>query len=200
VSLATGVWLANVAFLICGTSTFRTFRRPNLSLTMWFLIPGAARVNGPTPDILILLAHLASYHLQIRSSVVDSRCAIGNIQSNKPTFISILVAYIVLLLIMLVGLFRLRSPGVGWLDLGRRLWKQVRVAGRLFLILLRKGGRRDPLLLMRFPSKRVSFGSCLRPSPNSYRWYVQSALPLYVSSRSTPLNECHDLRRSCVWI
>jgi len=27
---------------------------------------------------------------------------------------------------MLVGLYRLRSPGVGWLDLGRRLWKQVR--------------------------------------------------------------------------
>jgi hypothetical protein len=63
--------------------------------------------------------------MQIRSSVSDGRCAIMNIQSSKPTFISMLATDITLLLIMLVGLFRLRTPGGGWLDLGRRLWKQV---------------------------------------------------------------------------
>jgi hypothetical protein len=57
--------------------------------------------------------------------IYDS-CAIVNIQSNKPTFISIFATDFALLLIMLVGLFRLRSPGGGWFDLGRLLWTQVR--------------------------------------------------------------------------
>jgi hypothetical protein len=65
--------------------------------------------------------------MQVRSSVSNrGRCAVLNIQSNKPTFISILATDIILLLIMLVGLLRLRTPGGGWLDLGQRLWKQVR--------------------------------------------------------------------------
>jgi hypothetical protein len=37
-----------------------------------------------------------------------------------------LVTDIALLLIMLVGLFRLRNPGGIWLNLGWLLWKQVR--------------------------------------------------------------------------
>lgn len=49
-----------------------------------------------------------------------------NFQSNKPTLISMLVTDIALLLIMLVGLFRLRNPGGIWLNLGWLLWKQVR--------------------------------------------------------------------------
>ena len=52
-------------------------------------------------------------------------CAIVNVQSNKSTFISIFATDLALLLIMLVGLLRLRSPGGGWFNLGRLLWKQV---------------------------------------------------------------------------
>jgi len=37
-----------------------------------------------------------------------------------------LVTNIALLLIMLVGLFRLRNPGGSWLKTGWLLWKQVR--------------------------------------------------------------------------
>jgi len=48
-----------------------------------------------------------------------------NVQSNKPTFIATLVSDVILLLIMLVGLLRLRIYGGGTLHLGRLLWKQV---------------------------------------------------------------------------
>jgi hypothetical protein len=44
-------------------------------------------------------------------------------ESNKPNIIVTLVTDIVLLLMMLVGLFRLRRYGAG--TLGQLLWKQV---------------------------------------------------------------------------
>jgi hypothetical protein len=48
-----------------------------------------------------------------------------NVQSNKPTVIATLVSDVILLLIMLVGMLRLRIHGGGTLNLGRLLWKQV---------------------------------------------------------------------------
>jgi hypothetical protein len=52
-------------------------------------------------------------------------CAVLNIESIKPNIIVTLITDITLLLIMLVGLLRLRRYGAGTFGLGRLLWKQV---------------------------------------------------------------------------
>ena len=49
-----------------------------------------------------------------------------NIESIKLNLILTLFTDTALLLIMLIGLLRLRREGSGMLDLGRLLWKQVR--------------------------------------------------------------------------
>ena len=47
------------------------------------------------------------------------------VASSKPTVISVFATDVLLLLITLVGLFRMRREGGGWLGLGWLLWKQV---------------------------------------------------------------------------
>jgi hypothetical protein len=49
-----------------------------------------------------------------------------NVQKSKHPVIANLVSDIILLLIMLVGLLRMRIHGAGTLHMGRFLWKQVR--------------------------------------------------------------------------
>ncbi|KAI0284179.1 hypothetical protein BC826DRAFT_1056491, partial [Russula brevipes] len=51
-------------------------------------------------------------------------CNLLNVQILKLNFISTLITDIVLLLVMLVGLLRLRLDGGGMLSMGRILWKQ----------------------------------------------------------------------------
>jgi len=63
---------------------------------------------------------------RIRSSsnpALDT-CLLLNAQAIKLNFISTLITDIVLLLVMLIGLLRLRLDGGGMLSLGRILWKQ----------------------------------------------------------------------------
>ena len=48
-----------------------------------------------------------------------------NPESNKLNIIVLFVTDIVLLLMMLVGLLRLRSDGIGTYGVGQLLWKQV---------------------------------------------------------------------------
>jgi hypothetical protein len=48
-------------------------------------------------------------------------------ESNKQTAVAMLITDIVLFCIMLVGLLRLRQRGGGMFELGRLLWKQVRL-------------------------------------------------------------------------
>jgi len=64
--------------------------------------------------------------LRLRASWVPSQgtCMSHNVQSNKPTSIATLVSDVILLLIMLVGLLRMRIYGGGTLHLGRLLWTQ----------------------------------------------------------------------------
>ena len=50
-------------------------------------------------------------------------------QSCKASLIVLLATDVILLLIMLVGLLRLRRRGCGSLRLGRLLWKQVGQSG-----------------------------------------------------------------------
>jgi len=51
-------------------------------------------------------------------------CGLPAIRNNKSAIIAMLVADIALLLIMLIGLLRIRHRGGGRFDLGRLLWKQ----------------------------------------------------------------------------
>ena len=64
---------------------------------------------------------------QLRSTwiPVQQTCAQTNLPSSTLNLIAIPATDISLLLIMLVGLFRLRSEGMGMVGLGRLLWKQV---------------------------------------------------------------------------
>ncbi|KAH9967683.1 hypothetical protein BJV74DRAFT_277454 [Russula compacta] len=55
---------------------------------------------------------------------VQGGCATLNILTTKPTMISVFVTDFILLLIMLIGLIRLRLHGGTLLGLGRLLWKQ----------------------------------------------------------------------------
>ena len=48
-----------------------------------------------------------------------------NTEDNKPNIIITLVADIVLLIVVLIGLFRLLHDSSGSFGLGRLLWKQV---------------------------------------------------------------------------
>jgi hypothetical protein len=56
---------------------------------------------------------------------LQKACVVTNIQNCKTSLIVLLAADVILLLIMLVGLLRIRRRGGGTLDLGRLLWKQV---------------------------------------------------------------------------
>ena len=67
-------------------------------------------------------------HLQIRAVWVPaaSSCAFLNIEKCKDYYINLLANDVILLLIMLVGLLRLRLRARAFLDLASILWKQVR--------------------------------------------------------------------------
>jgi len=52
-------------------------------------------------------------------------CVLYDTESNKPNIIVTLITDIILLLIMLIGLLRLRHHGVGTFGLGQLLWNQV---------------------------------------------------------------------------
>jgi hypothetical protein len=62
-------------------------------------------------------------------------CVTLNTQGNEPNVISTLVTDIVLLLIMLIGLYRLQCHGGGTFRLGRLLWKQVKLYLAMVLVL-----------------------------------------------------------------
>jgi hypothetical protein len=55
----------------------------------------------------------------------QSTCAVINFESSKVTVVLALVTDVLLLLIMLIGLLRMRFEAGGALSLGRILWKQV---------------------------------------------------------------------------
>ena len=52
-------------------------------------------------------------------------CFPTNGEDNKPTLIAMLATDVILLIIMLVGLFRLRQDGRGAFGLTQLMWKQV---------------------------------------------------------------------------
>jgi hypothetical protein len=87
---------------------------------------------------------------------------VTNLETSKPSLISLFVTDCLLLLFMLAGLLRLRRGGGGTFELGRLLWRQVRAA-----VL---AGCDVVDLLMHFTFERVSSGLLLPPSQNSFKW------------------------------
>jgi hypothetical protein len=87
---------------------------------------------------------------------------VTNIEICKDFYINLLVTDIVLLIIMLLGLLRLRMSGCGTLYLTHLLWKQV--GHRPVLV------GRDVVVSLHSTGFRVSFGSLLPPSQNSRKW------------------------------
>jgi hypothetical protein len=64
--------------------------------------------------------------MQLRSSrVAGQNCTILNTETSKLNTIVSLVTDLVLLLIMLVGMIRLRRYGGGTFGLGQLMWNQV---------------------------------------------------------------------------
>ena len=92
------------------------------------------------------------------------QCILTNVETSRPSIISLLVSDFLLLLIMLAGLLRLRRKGGGTFRLGRFLWRQVRAA-----VL---AGSDVVDLLMYFTFERASSGSLSPSSQNSFKWYV----------------------------
>jgi len=72
---------------------------------------------------VVLLIQSAARVRSSWSPALDT-CILFNVQIIKLNFISTLITDIVLLLVMLIGLLRLRLEGGGMLSLGRILWKQ----------------------------------------------------------------------------
>jgi len=73
-------------------------------------------------DILFALDGIV--RLRSTWSPETNTCVPTNLESTKLSTFFILFADVVLLLIMLIGLIRMRSGGGGIFDLGRILWKQ----------------------------------------------------------------------------
>jgi hypothetical protein len=57
---------------------------------------------------------------------IVSGCDVANTDTGKPTLVTYLITDLILLLMMLLGLSRLRTEG-GMFALGRLLWGQVRL-------------------------------------------------------------------------
>jgi len=77
-------------------------------------------------------------HPQLRATWVPEllTCAVANPVDNAPSLYSLAATDIVLLLIMLVGLLRLRCRGGATFGLTNLLWKQVWCQFSLIVIIL----------------------------------------------------------------
>jgi hypothetical protein len=111
-------WTANVAFLIHGQST------PSPTI-LFETHTGGLLYSYHTCECSIhpqISVSVDSHYLQIRSAWVpeQSVCAVSKINNVTLGVTSMFTTDVILLLIMLVGLLRLRRFG-----LGKLLWKQV---------------------------------------------------------------------------
>jgi hypothetical protein len=81
----------------------------------------------PGDQSFLILWPSCLIHPQVRTvwEPLQTACVITNFETCKNSLITLFTADVVLLLVMLVGLLRLRRSGGGTFDLGRLLWKQV---------------------------------------------------------------------------
>jgi len=124
VAIAIAVWLTCASFLIHGKSiSFSLSKRISSISDKHVMTTGTTQVS----DGLNHLGSSGLIHPQIRAEWVPHylTCGPPNTHSNILAITAMLVSDIALL-IMLIGLLRLRHRGGGIFDLGRLLWKQVR--------------------------------------------------------------------------
>jgi len=151
-AMAICLWGANTAFFIYCKLRLPCYTAYRVLTPTWF--GHSCRTCKYFESISMIFDHALTVSLsQLRSTWVPAQqtCAETNLPSSKLNLIAIPVTDISLLLIMLVGLFRLRGEGMGMAGLGRLLWRQV------IPVLLSRGSF-HPLTF--FTSGRVSFGSC----------------------------------------
>jgi len=125
-AMAIGLWGANAAFFIYCELPLPYYAG------YWALTPTwsghscrACKYFESTPMIFNHAFTLSLSQLRATWIPVQQICAQTNLPSSKLNLIAIPVTDISLLLIMLVGLFRLRGDGMGAVGLARVLWRQV---------------------------------------------------------------------------
>jgi hypothetical protein len=123
VALSAIVWSVNVSLLIHGKS-LSTHPADEMKLNQTWIL---TRYHSGNQSILKYFRSFGLIHPQIRPSLVpvSGTCGINNLENNKATIISMFTTDFILLVIMLVGLFRMGVRRVGTFALGRLLWKQV---------------------------------------------------------------------------
>ncbi|KAH9956520.1 hypothetical protein BC827DRAFT_752320 [Russula dissimulans] len=101
------------------------------------------------------VAFLIQGIVQIRSTYLAGMniCMVTNLESLKPNIIVTLVSDILLLLIMLIGLLRLRYHERGAFNMGRLLWKQ----GLIWLIIATASEVPEAVFICLNLNGRVSF-------------------------------------------
>ncbi|KAH9962341.1 hypothetical protein BC827DRAFT_1197730 [Russula dissimulans] len=117
------------------------------------------RIVGLAIGVWIANAAFLIYGIaQIRSEwvPVQNSCSLPNAKSNKSAMITMFATDFVLLLIMLVGLLRLRRRGGGRFDLGRLLWKQ----GVIYLLVATTAELLPLVFICLDLNGRVSFLHC----------------------------------------
>jgi hypothetical protein len=125
--MAFGFWVANIAFFIfCKLRLLCRYTGYRALIPTWF--GHSRRTCKYFESISMIFDRALTVSLsQLRSTWVPEQqtCAETNLPSSKLNLIAIPSTDISLLLIMLVGLFRLRGEGMGMAGLGRVIWKQV---------------------------------------------------------------------------
>ena len=163
VAVAISTWCTNVALLIHGRSTpslLHFFKRSESSRSPGFLYRYHTGQQSYLFSFRGLLTHCPQLHAEW--SPTESVCIVLNPEGSKINIISSFVTDVILLLIMLVGLLRMRQDGT-LSKFSKFLWRQVR----------RRGSR--PLLsLIHFPCERASFGSSWPQSLRPPQWSVIS--------------------------
>ena len=122
VAIATGVWVINIAFLIQGNSPL--LRPLSACNPLQRFVPGTARVNRLFQLYFYLLS-LPLLQLRAKRLPQQENCMVPNSESGKLNIIVTLITDVILLLLMLVGLLRIRRYGGGTSCLAHLMWKQV---------------------------------------------------------------------------
>jgi hypothetical protein len=84
--------------------------------------------TGKQPIQDVFLDFFLLNRLQLRSSWIPGfdTCNTANAERDKVAILIMFAIDVIVVLVMFVGLLRLRGQGGGMLELGRLLWKQVR--------------------------------------------------------------------------
>ena len=124
VALVIVVWVTNISFLIHGKSLFTGPVSELKPIHIWIV----TRYHSGEESISKYFGSSVFIYPQMRSAWVPAQgaCSVPDAENNKAAVISMFITDFFLLLVMLIGLLRMRHRGAGTFALGQLLWKQVR--------------------------------------------------------------------------